>query len=129
MSAFPDSALDGAIDRIKSLARDHVERVYEEILCSAQEYLVDNAQYNIQARIDCAERGRQAAEAEQARLEAENADLKSSVIAFCAPWAGTYAHSLGLPDGQLHPAHYDILEKCGARLVDFTRADMPNAEA
>jgi hypothetical protein len=58
------------------------------------------------------------------RLGAENTDLKQSVIAFCAPWAVTYARDGGLPDGHLHPGHYDILEKCGARMVDFTRASL-----
>lgn len=58
------------------------------------------------------------------RLSAENTDLKQSVIAFCAPWAVTYARDGGLPDGHLHPGHYDILEKCGARMVDFTRANL-----
>lgn len=57
-----------------------------------------------------------------AALEAENAELKSSVIAFCAPWAVRYARDHGLPEGHLSPVHYDILERCGARMVDFTRA-------
>lgn len=54
-------------------------------------------------------------------LEAENADLKSSVIAFCAPWAVAYARDHGLPEGHLSPGHYDLLKACGARMVDFTR--------
>lgn len=61
------------------------------------------------------------------RLSAENTDLKQSVIAFCAPWAVTYARDGGLPAGHLHPGHYDTLEKCGARMDDFTRAPKPEA--
>ena len=55
-------------------------------------------------------------------LEAENADLKTSVVAFCAPWAVEYAKAHGLPDGHLAPTHYDILAKAGARMDSFTRA-------
>jgi hypothetical protein len=55
---------------------------------------------------------------------AEIADLKTSVVAFCAPWAAQYAEMFGLPAGHLHPTHYDILAKCGARMDDFTRADL-----
>jgi len=63
------------------------------------------------------------AEAEVVRLRAENEDLKQSVIAFLGPWAVKYAETHAL-DG-LHPTHYDILEKCGARMVDFKRASRP----
>lgn len=48
--------------------------------------------------------------------------LKQDVIAFCGPWGTTYAREFGLPKDHLHPTHYDILERCGARMVDFTRA-------
>ena len=64
---------------------------------------------------------------ENARLRAENADLKTSVVAFGAVHAVTYAKQWGLPDGHLHPHHYDILEKAGARMVDFTRAALGDA--
>ena len=73
------------------------------------------------ARIDWKARA-EAAEAQLSALKAENADLKTTVIAFCAPWAVEYAKDHGL-DG-LHPTHYDILEKCGARMVDFDRASL-----
>ena len=56
-----------------------------------------------------------------AELEAENADLRSSVVAFAAPWAVNYARDWGLPPGHLDPRHYDILAKAGARMDDFTR--------
>lgn len=56
------------------------------------------------------------------RAEAENADLRTSIVAFCAPWAAKWAREHGLPHGQLHPTHYDILEKAGARMDGFTRA-------
>jgi hypothetical protein len=61
-----------------------------------------------------------AKDAEIAALRDENADLKISVVAFLAPWAVRYAKDFEL-DG-LHPTHYDILEKFGARMVDFKRA-------
>ena len=53
-------------------------------------------------------------------------DLKASVIAFCAPHAARYAEDFGLPPGSLHPTHYDLLQRCGARMDDFTRADERN---
>ena len=63
-----------------------------------------------------------ATEAERDALKAEVADLKLDVIAFCGPWAANYARGLGLPDGHLHPTHYDMLARCGARMDDFVRA-------
>ena len=65
-----------------------------------------------------------AAEAEVERLRVENDDLKSSVTAFCGPWAVKYARDSGLPDGHLMPTHYDILERAGARMDYFTRASL-----
>lgn len=67
----------------------------------------------------------------EAELREEIANLKSSVISFCAPWAVTYARDYGLPEGTLHATHYDILARCGARMVDFKRHDPtpPKAEA
>lgn len=52
------------------------------------------------------------------------AELKQYVVAFCGPWAFQYSRDFGLPEGHLHPTHYDILEKCGARMDDFTRAKL-----
>jgi hypothetical protein len=63
-----------------------------------------------------------ASEQRIAALEAENADLKSSVLAFGAPWAVTFARDRGMPDGHLHPTHYDILKGAGGRMDAFTRA-------
>lgn len=56
------------------------------------------------------------------KLAAELADANETIIAFSAPWAVTYARDYGLPDGHLHPTHYDILAKAGGRMDDFTRA-------
>lgn len=55
-------------------------------------------------------------------LREEIADLKMSVIAFGAPWAVSHAKNIGLADGELHPAHYDILARAGAQMDSFTRA-------
>ena len=55
-------------------------------------------------------------------LRAENARLKSEVVSFCGPWAAQYAREIGLEPGHIHPTHYDILEKAGARMANFTRA-------
>lgn len=54
-------------------------------------------------------------------LTRERDELRVSVIAFAAPHAARYAQEFGLPPGELHPMHYDILERCGARLADFRR--------
>jgi hypothetical protein len=56
-----------------------------------------------------------------AALEAEVADLKASVIAFAGPAAAEWAHDRGLPSGHLHPLHFDLLQRCGARMDSFTR--------
>lgn len=56
-------------------------------------------------------------------------DLESSVIAFGAPWAVTYARDFGLPEGHLHPTHYDILEAAGAQMDSFTRAALAQVKA
>lgn len=61
--------------------------------------------------------------AERERAAAEIAELKSEVMAFCAPHAVHYARQCGLPDSHIHSVHYDILEKCGARMVGFKRHD------
>jgi hypothetical protein len=71
----------------------------------------------------------QSAQARIAELERENADLKQSVIAFCAPHAVRYAQDFGLPKDHLHPAHYDLLARCGARMNSFTRAALTKGEA
>jgi len=60
---------------------------------------------------------------ERNALRVENEVLKDSVIAFLAPHAVQYAKDHGL-DG-LHPAHYDLLKKCGARMDDCKRAEIP----
>ncbi len=49
------------------------------------------------------------------------AELKDWVIAFGGPWAAQYAREFDLPDGHLHPRHFDILKRCGARMDDFVR--------
>ncbi len=79
---------------------------------------------------DVPEAGRriQALEAELAGVRTENADLKQSVIAFCAPWADEYARSFGLERNEMHPGHYDILAKCGARMDSFRRAILHRGE-
>lgn len=48
-------------------------------------------------------------------------DLKQTVLAFAAPHAVQHARDFGLPEGHLHPQHYDLLKRCGARMVAFTR--------
>lgn len=56
-------------------------------------------------------------------LEAENQQLRDSVIAFAGPWAAQYARERGYRDRELHHTHYDILAKAGARMDGFTRRD------
>lgn len=55
--------------------------------------------------------------------EKEIERLTADVIAFGALWATQHARSLGLPEGHLHPKHYDLLQKAGARMKSFVRAD------
>jgi hypothetical protein len=55
------------------------------------------------------------------RLREDIKQLREEVIAFCAPWAATYARDHGYPDGHLHATHYDILARCGARMDAFKR--------
>jgi len=59
-----------------------------------------------------------------AALTRERDDLRVSVIAFAAPHAARYADEFGLAPGELHPTHFDILERCGARMADFRRAEV-----
>ena len=47
-----------------------------------------------------------------------------SVIAFGATAMHQWAQYHGLPRGHLHPEHYDILARAGARMDDFTRAEV-----
>jgi hypothetical protein len=58
-------------------------------------------------------------------LLAEIADLKQTVIAFAGPEAVRQAAHSGYCEGVLHPHHYDLLERCGARMVDFKRGELP----
>lgn len=61
-------------------------------------------------------------EAEHLRQAADEIeDLRSSVIAFCAPWAFEYAKIRGFPPNHLDPQHYDILKRAGAPMDAFVR--------
>ncbi len=66
----------------------------------------------------------EAADALERRMD-EVADLKMSVVAFGAIHAVNWAKDGGYPKGSLHPDHYDLLERCGARMVAFTRISLP----
>ncbi len=70
---------------------------------------------------------RDAANAARLAAEGEIADLKLSVIAFAAPHAVCWSAERGFPPGHLHPTHYDILAKAGARMDSFTRAALTTA--
>lgn len=72
---FPESALDGAAKRIQPMVRRHVDDVYNAILDSVLDYLIDNAQFNIGQKIATAQRGEKEALAKAAALEAEKTDL------------------------------------------------------
>lgn len=60
--------------------------------------------------------------------DAEIRDLKMSVVAFAAPSMVLWARDMGLPDNHLHPEHYDLLKRCGARMVEFKRGAFPELE-
>jgi hypothetical protein len=85
------------------------------------QHLDDYAQ-KTQALVDT-RRALEAVTKERDRLRKQNADLKTSVVTFCAPCAVLYAKDFGLPDGHIHARHYDILKDAGARMVAFTRHD------
>lgn len=80
-----------------------------------------------EARAVKAEAERDAANAARLAAEGEIADLKLSVIAFAAPHAVCWSAERGFPPGHLHPTHYDILAKAGARMDSFTRATLTPA--
>ncbi|MCB4860757.1 hypothetical protein K7W03_14270 [Sphingobium sp. PNB] len=87
---FPESALIGAAERIQPMVKKHVDDVYEAILDSVQDYLIDNAQFNIRSRIDTAEREARSARELVAKLEAEKAELVECVkllMGRCGPLA------------------------------------------
>lgn len=60
---------------------------------------------------------------------AEIEDLRTSTIAFGSIAAVAWAAEWGLPDGHLHPRHYDILARAGARMDSFTRAAEQNTDS
>ena len=63
------------------------------------------------------------------QLRRENAELKAAVIAFGAPRMAEHGRNLGLPDGHLAAEHYDLLQRCGARMDDFVRGEeQPQAQ-
>lgn len=57
-------------------------------------------------------------------LRAELAEANLTLVAFAAPTMVQYAKDCGLPKNSLHPNHYDILAKAGARMDSFTRAEI-----
>lgn len=46
------------------------------------------------------------------------------LVSFLVIWADRYQRDYGL-DG-LHPVHYDLMKKYGARMDDFKRASLPD---
>jgi hypothetical protein len=57
-------------------------------------------------------------------MEPTTTELKEWVVCFGSLWANQYAREFGFPDGHLHPTHYDILKRCGARMDDFVCANL-----
>ncbi|WP_367347603.1 hypothetical protein [Sphingobium yanoikuyae] len=68
-----------------------------------------------------------AKDAEIARLREALAEANSHVVTFASIAACRYAADHGLPDGYLHPTHFDILDKAGGRMDYFTRAALSEA--
>lgn len=58
------------------------------------------------------------------RMEAEIRELKELVVVFCAPHAVQHGHDMAWPSGHIHPTHYDILARVGARMTDFVRHEV-----
>lgn len=70
MSApFPASALDGVEAAVEPHVRKATDDIYERVMETVQDYLRDNAEWNIRTQIDTAER-------EARTLRAKNAELK-----------------------------------------------------
>lgn len=61
-------------------------------------------------------------------LRAENALWKERFVSFAAVWGAQWAREHGLPDGHLHPNHYDLLKEAGANLQHFTCAALEQGE-
>lgn len=72
--------------------------------------------------IECRDATISGLEEQLADSQKEIEDLKVWLVTYGAVYAARYAEQLGLPSGTIHPSHYDILERCGARMNDFTRA-------
>lgn len=70
----------------------------------------------------------EALQARLAEVTGENRELKEAVIAFAGPWAAQWAREHDLPESHLHSQHYDLLERCGARMDDFNRAALSPSE-
>lgn len=88
MDTFDDIAaaqerMTRLLDALPATLEPHIkaasDRIYEELMLTTQMYLKDNATFNIQAQIDCAEREiaslRTQCEAERARAEAAEAEV------------------------------------------------------
>lgn len=50
-------------------------------------------------------------------------ELRGWVVTFGAPWASSYGEGHYGSSRHLHPDHFDILKRCGARMDDFVRMD------
>lgn len=59
-----------------------------------------------------------------AAVIAERDALRDEVKAYLGAWAGEYARRTGLPDGHLHPQHFDRMAELGCRMDSFTRAKL-----
>jgi len=80
------------------------------------------AQHDMRATGDKVAATLRALAAERDAMRAELADANNTIVTFAAPHAVRYAKEFGLPKGHLHPVHYDILARAGARMDSFIRA-------
>ena len=74
-----------------------------------------------EGRTEKAEREVAMMRAALARKEAEAEVIREEAMGFIAVAVAQYAATAGLPDGHLHPMHYDTLARFGARMDSFTR--------
>ena len=63
------------------------------------------------------------------RLRRDVEELKETGVSFIAVHAIRWASDSGLPRDHLHPTHYDILARFGARMDDFVRHEQDAKEA
>lgn len=111
--AGADAMVVALMPKLQRALRTAAERLYEEVLDTAEEYLKDNVRYNVQSAIDSANRqalsDRQAlrvANDEIERLKSENRDLRA------IPWPRAYVMDRASEWDRLLRETYGYIHTC-----------------